>query len=217
MARESLAGDSRFIGSFVQVKASGLFSFRARLEIGGNADSRNSGRIAEPPAAWIRIERQGNTFVNMTSTDGESWAVLDQRDLVGWPDTLHVGIAATGKDIWEMETFSFAGLQAGVAYLELSPLASFQRGDTNSDGALDVSDALCVLRSIFLAECPMGCVAAANANGDDDVDMTDAVYLLVHLFAGGAAPAAPFPDCGPGLLPADEELGCIAPPEGCRQ
>ncbi len=36
--------------------------------------------------------------------------------------------------------------------------------------------------------------------------------LLNFLFAGGPAPVAPFPDCGPLMLPAEEELGCANPP-----
>ncbi len=49
-------------------------------------------------------------------------------------------------------------------------------------------------------------------NGDDATNVSDASYLLNHLFAGGPAPAQPFPDCGPGMLPADAELGCANPP-----
>ena len=35
-------------------------------------------------------------------------------------------------------------------------------------------------------------------------DISDATYLLNHLFLGGAAPVAPFPECGPGMLPPDQ-------------
>ncbi len=52
-----------------------------------------------------------------------------------------------------------------------------------------------------------------NTNGDDDVNIADPVFLLNFLFAGGPVPVAPFPDCGPGMLPADEELGCVNPPD----
>ena len=51
-----------------------------------------------------------------------------------------------------------------------------------------------------------------NTNGDDDVNITDPVSLLNFLFSDGSAPAAPYPDCGPGMLPADPELGCANPP-----
>jgi hypothetical protein len=61
-----------------------------------------------------------------------------------------------------------------------------------------------------------GCVAVTNSNGDGCTDISDAVYLLGHLFLGGPAPVAPFPDCGPGLLPVDQTLGCQTPPESCQ-
>jgi hypothetical protein len=54
-------------------------------------------------------------------------------------------------------------------------------------------------------------VSAANTNGDRAVDLSDAVYLLGHLFLGGPAPQAPYPECGlggPATLEADQKLGC---------
>ena len=58
-----------------------------------------------------------------------------------------------------------------------------------------------------------GCVGATNTNGDKAGNIADATYLLNHLFSGGRAPVDPFPDCGPGTLPADTELGCANPPD----
>ena len=92
------------------------------------------------------------------------------------------------------------------------PEMPFRRGDCNDDGAVDIADAVCILNWLFVGEATPGCVAATNTNGDDAADITDATYLLNHLFSGGAAPAQPFPDCGPGMLPADVELGCTNPP-----
>ncbi len=52
-----------------------------------------------------------------------------------------------------------------------------------------------------------------DANGDGMVDIADPVSLLNFRFAGGPSPVAPFPDSGPGTLPADQELGCANPPD----
>ncbi|MBI4604869.1 MAG: hypothetical protein HY721_23145 [Planctomycetes bacterium] len=52
------------------------------------------------------------------------------------------------------------------------------------------------------------CLAAANSNGDAAVDISDATYLLSHIFLGRPPPAAPFPACGPNKITADEEIGC---------
>jgi hypothetical protein len=93
----------------------------------------------------------------------------------------------------------------------------FVRGECNDDGGVDISDAVFILNWLFSGAAPPGCVASANTNGDETADLSDAVYLLTYLFMGGPAVVAPFPDCGPGLLATDEELGCTAPPDRCRQ
>ncbi len=92
----------------------------------------------------------------------------------------------------------------------------FLRGDCNDDGKVDISDAICILSWLFLGNAAPGCVAVANTNGDSDTDLSDAVYVLSHLFLGGAQPLAPYPECGPGELAADEELGCETPPPNCQ-
>ena len=47
----------------------------------------------------------------------------------------------------------------------------------------------------------------------DFAKSADPVALLKLLFGGGLAPIAPFPDCGPGMLPVDAQLGCANPPD----
>ena len=93
--------------------------------------------------------------------------------------------------------------------------ARFRRGDCNGDGEVNTSDPVCIFDWLFAGEGRSECTAATNANGDDAANITDATYLLNHLFSGGPAPVAPFPDCGPGTLPADTELGC-ANPSNCQ-
>ncbi len=89
---------------------------------------------------------------------------------------------------------------------------SFLRGDCNGDGKVNISDATCTLNWLFAGAPKPGCEAALNTNGDDEVNITDPVTLLNFLFGGGVAPVEPFPGCGPGMLPADAELGCANPP-----
>ena len=91
-------------------------------------------------------------------------------------------------------------------------LASFRRGDCNDDGTVNLSDAACALDWLFAGAREPGCVAALNTNGDADVNIADPVALLNFLFGGGPIITDPFPDCGPGMLPADEQLGCAIPP-----
>ena len=73
-------------------------------------------------------------------------------------------------------------------------------GDANQDGRLDISDAVALLRHLFVgmpAVLPCddgfsrdpGNIALLDHNGDSGVDLADAVALLVYLFQQGAEPA----------------------------
>ncbi len=75
----------------------------------------------------------------------------------------------------------------------------FLRGDSNADGAVDVSDAVSILFYLFAVGSEPTPREAGDANGDAELELTDAVYLLMYLFQGGRPPPAPFPE--PGLIP----------------
>jgi len=94
------------------------------------------------------------------------------------------------------------------------PTASrFHRGDSNGDGRLDVSDGLCVLRSLFSQGTALECLDAADSNDDGRVDCSDALFTLGYLFLGTAPPPTPGPaesPCGPDRpepIPSGD-LGC---------
>lgn len=69
------------------------------------------------------------------------------------------------------------------------------RGDANSDGRADLSDAIVILGFLFTGGAA-SCERAMEVNRDDKVDISDPIALLSHLFVGGPAPLAPFPGCG---------------------
>jgi hypothetical protein len=85
----------------------------------------------------------------------------------------------------------------------LPPEVPFMRGDANSDGVFDVSDVITTFDYIFQGEY-VPCDQALDSNDDDLIDIGDAVYSLMALFAGGAEPAPPGARCGldetPGTL-----------------
>lgn len=72
----------------------------------------------------------------------------------------------------------------------------FIRADCNDDGTLDVSDAVCALRWLFLGASTPPCLAALDVDADGTITITDPIAALEFLFAAGLPPAAPFPDCG---------------------
>ena len=113
-----------------------------------------------------------------------------------------------------MSTTAFHTTRLVLSLGLLAALApTFLRGDCDSDGDVNLSDAICMFNWLFTAADVPGCIAALNTNGDARVDIADPVYLLGFLFAGGSSPVAPFPDCGLGMLPADTALGCADPPD----
>ncbi len=82
----------------------------------------------------------------------------------------------------------------------------FERGDSNQDGKVDLSDAVFTLGFLFLGEDPSYCLDAMDADDDGQVIITDAMYALNFLFKGGEALPPPFP--APDVDPTDDLLDC---------
>ncbi|MEM7260535.1 MAG: hypothetical protein AAF488_00995 [Planctomycetota bacterium] len=101
-----------------------------------------------------------------------------------------------------------------VASLGASPVSgqTFVRGDVESNGpglgGIDIPDVILMLAHLFIVGEtwePM-CRDAADANDDGAFDVSDPVYLLAFLFAGGPEPLPPYPDCGTDAT--SDGLGC---------
>lgn len=75
-------------------------------------------------------------------------------------------------------------------------MVDFVRGNSDAQGAINVSVAIFALAFLFVGGTPPPCLDAADANDDGDLDISDGVRVLVFLFAGEAPPPSPFPDCG---------------------
>jgi hypothetical protein len=87
-------------------------------------------------------------------------------------------------------------------------LVPFQRGDSNHDDKVDISDPIATLGALFLGDPLPGCLDAADADDDQRIDLTDAIFTIGFLFLGG--PAIPPPelgDCGIDLT--DDGLTCL--------
>lgn len=92
------------------------------------------------------------------------------------------------------------------------PGGQFLRGEANSDGTRDISDASFILGYLFLGGTPPGCLDSADVNDDGTLDISDPVTLLGHLFTGTSPVLpAPFETCGGDPTP--DNLGCNR--DGC--
>ena len=90
----------------------------------------------------------------------------------------------------------------------------FLRGDTNSDGTVDISDGIFGLAFLFLGGQTPVCERALDANDDSEPDISDMIYVLSYLFlARSPEPPPPFPGCGLDLTP--DSLPC-ATQSRCR-
>ncbi|MEC9477270.1 MAG: proprotein convertase P-domain-containing protein [Planctomycetota bacterium] len=86
------------------------------------------------------------------------------------------------------------------------PGSGFIRGDCNSDGGINIADAIFVLGNLFSGGPDGPCIDSCDANDDGALNIADAIYTLANLFSGGPNPPDPFPNCGPD--PTDDPLGC---------
>jgi len=87
----------------------------------------------------------------------------------------------------------------------------FHRGDSDADGAMNITDGIFILNWLFLGGEDPGCLEAANPNDDDTINITDGIYVLNYLFLGGPAPASPGPvaePCGEDPDDSPNNLGC---------
>jgi hypothetical protein len=83
-------------------------------------------------------------------------------------------------------------------------LPQFVRGDANTDGKVDLTDAVVILNHLFKGETVATCHDRLDADDTGVVDLTDAIYMLRHLFQGGPEIPAPYPD--PGTDPTPDDL-----------
>ena len=86
---------------------------------------------------------------------------------------------------------------------EGAPGPLLSRGDANSDGLTDLSDAVTILMHLFLGRQGPSCLDAADANDDGKLDISDPVAILSFLFLGGERLS---PACG--LDPTPDDLDC---------
>jgi hypothetical protein len=90
----------------------------------------------------------------------------------------------------------------------------FRRGDSDTNGVVNITDAVRILNVLFLGIGTITCDDAADADDNEAVNITDAVRILNVLFLGIGAIGPPgTTDCGPD--PGEDALQCADYPAGC--
>ena len=127
----------------------------------------------------------------------------EYEDAVHLADSVIAGGEDQNADIWLWRGRALGSLRdyAGAA-------ESFVRGDANQDAQITISDGIFVARSLFDPAVPApvetGCADALDTNDDGGVDLSDVIWLLEYMFAGGAPVPPPFPATGPGGIAAPD-------------
>lgn len=70
-------------------------------------------------------------------------------------------------------------------------VVAFHRGDVNNDGQNTIADATILINFLFLNGPPPTCLETADADGTEEIALTDILFILTHLFLGGAELAPP--------------------------
>jgi hypothetical protein len=129
---------------------------------------------------------------------------------------LDTGTTAYGPS--EPFTLHFTNLSCSEVSCEISPQLP---GDCNQDADIDISDALCLLQSLFGGARPLPCSGSGDLgpgvltlldwNMDAAIDISDGISVFNWLFVGGpphglGSACQPIPGC-PAACAAEEEEG----------
>ena len=80
--------------------------------------------------------------------------------------------------------------------------ADFIRGDVDSSGRMNITDAVNLNLLLFLGD-PVQCQDAADYDDSGSLDTSDTIGMLLFQFSTGLPPAAPYPE--PGQDPTDDD------------
>lgn len=121
---------------------------------------------------------------------------------VVWRDNLQgIGqpvqnVATVGGATEDFGCCENASISFHTEAVAVASASDFIRCDSNNDGRSNIADAIWIINELIRKGPATACAAAADCNSDDNRDLTDAVFAIAYQFQGGAAPGAPFPDCG---------------------
>ncbi|MBI4585960.1 MAG: hypothetical protein HY717_18270 [Planctomycetes bacterium] len=212
MLRGGLPPGASHVSILLANTSGGKFSFRRRDIPGQSAESPQNSAENYTLPAWIRLERKSGaitaSFATVDPPRAEDWKVLGQvADTL--PDPVLGGIAANGSDPGGV--VSYEPLRATVC-LQENPAPSFRRGDLDNSGAVDISDPINGLHTLFLGGFEITCQDAADFDDSGEVDLSDMINSLLWQFASGEI--APLP--GPFTCGNDPTSDKMAPDIGCQ-
>jgi len=182
--------------------APGLVGFgnRYRISIAWDVETGDLKAVARTEEGEEIVELTANDLLFDGSGVGlrlwRNWTFFDDFRLRRW--------------IRPEPSVSYGEVEEGAWELEEGGGAEFRRGDGNSDGTLNIADAIATLGYLFAGGSEPSCLDAADANDDGAVNIADAINTLGHLFAGAGPLPEPFGSCGGD--PTEDDLDCKSYP-----
>ena len=149
---------------------------------------------------------------------GQDSAAIDSTDpFEFWPHVNElVHMARKDVDGHERPSGSRADFGADES-LDIGPGPIFKRGDADLRGTVDFSDALDILRFLFIGSFDPMCLDALDTDDRGSVELNDGLHLLKFLFLGGVViPAPGTKSCGIDPTPDTvnpPDLGCEREPD----
>ncbi len=171
----------------------------------GNEQSAKSG--GDIDRYFLRVVDGGGTVHILVDEDGVDDGAVDPLTITGGNFQIHCtscddevdgGGGAEDPLDW-VSPILRDGLGEGMYFL---------RGDSNSDGLVDVSDAIFTLGDLFMDTGRPSCFDAADTNDDGVIDLSDPVSTLEALYVGAFTIPAPYPEAGPDATRTDN-LNCV--------
>jgi len=93
---------------------------------------------------------------------------------------------------------------SNIATVAMVPIQKpFIRCDANSDGVVDISDGVSILKYLFTVSGIFSCLDALDSDDNGTINLTDAIFILRYIFLARAYPPPPFPK--PGIDPTEED------------
>jgi hypothetical protein len=136
----------------------------------------------------------------------------EELDVIELP--LRTASKYLGESMGNVYAVSVLEGQARVDIVDFVTFAEpplFLRGDPNASGAMDISDAVSILRYAYVGMPEsVRCEDAGDTDDDGKIDLSDAVRIINYLFLGGPPPEPPWGD-GPADCAWDDSrdtLGC---------
>ncbi|MBI4585084.1 MAG: hypothetical protein HY717_13810 [Planctomycetes bacterium] len=156
---------------------------------------------------------QASTVIRIGALLLESRNLVDAALITGVAPALSPDETPGPRDLTASDERGNSILAGAVIYVvPPNGMNDFVRGDFNSDGSVDLSDAVGLLLFLFTGGGPPACLDAADADDSGKVDISDAVFILAFRFLGGARIPSPYPMAGPDLSP--DDLPCGGPGSG---